>query len=258
VGAPTKRYEISFYPKEGSIKKKTLQKVQIKVLARSTIMINHVISVELENGPRYFLVIKAQSEKSVFGVQLSDLDIIEDFDLKVPSVLVTMRNYLYDNDAIRVPAIFRLPGDEFEGLLVKEQLNRGTFCGCKDIHCIANLIKVWYRELPQQVLNVVSIETFSKVEDEKDAVVVFENMIQPNKSLLQWLLELVADVAIHEQTNKMNAKSLAVVLAPNLYSNPMDIDPNEGLMISQKVVNLVNHLIIHFTKILLAARENQS
>ena len=26
----------------------------------------------------------------------------------------------------------------------------GNFNGCKDVHCIANLIKVWFRDLPPQ------------------------------------------------------------------------------------------------------------
>lgn len=53
-----------------------------------------------------------------------------------------MKNYLYDNGALNQPGIFRTPGDEAETMVVKDQLNRGTFCGCKDVHCVANLIKV--------------------------------------------------------------------------------------------------------------------
>jgi len=183
---------------------------------------------------------------------------VEDYNLKVPAVLVTMRNYLYDNGAISHEAIFRLPGDESEGLVIKDQLNRGTFCGCKDIHCVANLIKVWYRELPQQVLNVIPIESLLKFEDEKDCVAIFENMVQPNKSLLQWLLELIAEVAIHENSNKMSPKSLAIVLTPNLFSNPSDVDPSEWLTLSQKVVNFVYHLIIHFIRILQFLRKGEA
>lgn len=33
-------------------------------------------------------------------------------------------------------------GDEAEAIVVKDQLNRGTFCGCKDINVVAGLIKV--------------------------------------------------------------------------------------------------------------------
>ncbi len=60
----------------------------------------------------------------------------------VPTVLTVMRNYLYDNGALTKQGIFRLTGDEAELVVIKDQLNRGTFTGCKDIHNVANLLKV--------------------------------------------------------------------------------------------------------------------
>jgi Rho GTPase-activating protein 22/24/25 len=71
----------------------------------------------------------------------------------------------------------------------------------------------------------------------------FKKLEDPNHTLLQWLVDLVSDVAALEQINKMNPRNLAIVIAPNLYCTPPGTDPIEGLMISQKVVDFVLHLV---------------
>jgi len=241
-GVPTRRYDIVFNPKEGTIKPKQVQTVQIKLIARSTVQFSHVVTLEIEGGPRYFMVIKGESEKSVFGVDVAELECTNDAGLQIPSVLVTMKNYLYENDALLKEGIFRLPGDENEGNTVKDQLNRGTFCGCKDVNCVANLIKVWFRELPQQVLNSVPKETLIHANELDDCLKVLTSLPEPNRSITKWLLELLADVAANEQQNKMSARNLAIVVAPNLFSTS-EIDPVESLTLSQKVVNFVFQLL---------------
>jgi len=78
-----------------------------------------------------------------------------DMKLKIPTVLVTLKKYLLDTGSLSLNGLFRLTGDEKELKHVKDQLNKGAFTGCTDKHCVANLIKVWFRELPQHVLNVI-------------------------------------------------------------------------------------------------------
>ena len=38
--------------------------------------------------------------------------------------------------------IFRTAGDDDDLMTIREQVNRGTFTGCDDVHIIASLIKV--------------------------------------------------------------------------------------------------------------------
>lgn len=63
----------------------------------------------------------------------------------VPVVLVQLKTYLLECGGQTHESIFRLPGDEQEGLIAKGQITRGTFVGSKDVHCIANLIKVHFQ-----------------------------------------------------------------------------------------------------------------
>ena len=58
-GVPTRRYDITFNPKEGTVKpvstadaranfQKQVQTIQIKLIARSTVQFSHVVTMEIE------------------------------------------------------------------------------------------------------------------------------------------------------------------------------------------------------------------
>jgi hypothetical protein len=40
--------------------------------------LKHIFSIEIEGGMRFFVLMTGESEKSVFGVPVSDLDVTED------------------------------------------------------------------------------------------------------------------------------------------------------------------------------------
>ena len=42
---------------------------------------------------------------------------------------------------------------------------------------------------------------------------------EPMRSLLLWLLDLMADIVTNEAVNKMGAKNMAIVMSPNLYQS---------------------------------------
>ena len=94
--------------------------------------IKQVITLEIEGsfnftfltmkgGGRFFLVVKAVSEQSEFGVDVDELDKTIDQGtfsslkvklegLKVPSVLVTIKNYLKENGGFQLKGIFKQQG----------------------------------------------------------------------------------------------------------------------------------------------------
>lgn len=52
-----------------------------------------------------------------------------------------------------------------------------------------------------------------------DAAVItatYQAFPEPNKSLILWLLDMMADIVQNEPANKMGAKNMAIVLSPNL------------------------------------------
>lgn len=65
---------------------------------------------------------------------------------------------------------------------IKIRLNRGEFKICEDLNCITQLIKVWYRELPQSVLSVVQPSVFiNQCEDEEECLAVYDSLPKVNK-----------------------------------------------------------------------------
>jgi len=188
-------------------------------------------------------LVNLESDKSVFGVDFYELPLVNDQGRDVPEVLVTMKNYLFKNGGALQEGVFRLAGDETETMLVKEQLNNENFQSCNDINCVANLIKVWYREIPTPILNSLPSSSFLTAESEEECVQVFFMLKEPNRTLFLWLLDLLADVAANESINKMNPRNLAIVVAPNLFTTPLDVSPVESLMLSQKVVNFVIQIL---------------
>ena len=155
-GAPNQKFGITFTPHEGVIKKKSTQVVQVGVTLRSTMVLSHLISIEIENGQRFFVVLSGVSDKSVFGVEPDTIPRVSDMGLEnIPQVLVTLANYFFENKGDEVLGIFRIAGSDSELHTAKDQLNRGQLEHVKDIHVISNLIKVWFRELPLPLLNVL-------------------------------------------------------------------------------------------------------
>ena len=60
---------------------------------------------------------------------------------------------------------------------------------------------------------------------------------EPNKSLIFWLLDMMADIVQNEALNKMSTKNMAIVLSPNLYQTSDDsmANPMAALTMAQKV-----------------------
>merc|ERR1712130_164608 len=109
---------------------------------------------------------------------------------------------------------------------VKMELNKGTFRKCKDIHCIARLIKMWFGDLPKRVFSDVKVlkSIIALTEFTSDAIrTILHAMQDPEKSLLQWLLDLCLEVCGNEKINLMGPEAMAVVFAVNLMEDTGDM-----------------------------------
>ena len=69
--------------------------------------------------------------------------------------------------------------------------------------------------------------------------VVMAELSEPGRSLFLWLLDLCIDIAAHKETNKMTAKNMAVVVAPNLYDPTKIANPMKAMTISQAIVEFI-------------------
>lgn len=85
-----------------------------------------------------------------------------------------------------------------------------------DVHCLAGLIKAWFRELPSGVLDGLSPEQVLQCNTEEEFVELVKQLKPTETALLNWAIDLMADVVEHEESNKMNARNIAMVFAPNM------------------------------------------
>lgn len=99
---------------------------------------------------------------------------------------------------------------------MRDQLNKGIVPNDIDIHCLAGLIKAWFRELPSGILDGLSPEQVLQCGTEEDSVALIKQLRPTEAALLSWAVDLMADVVEEEEFNKMNARNIAMVFAPNM------------------------------------------
>lgn len=264
------RYDLRVLPMQGKIKpgKVPREDISVFISCKTTVHAQGIITIEIDGGSRFFIRYNVQSEPSQFGISVDEMTmgddaIFEGFSYRVPLLLSMLRAQLMEGKALTEEGIFRVAGDETETASAKSRINRGVFQGSHDINAIANLIKIWFRELPTPVLSEVPMDVILNADSEAKCVQEFEKIGEPNRSLMLWLLDLMSQVAMNEQSNRMNARSLctlfqcflgvsnqfslAIVMGPNLYhsSETRQLSAMEALRLSQQTVSFVFHLLNH-------------
>ncbi|KAH9605790.1 hypothetical protein KSS87_008972 [Heliosperma pusillum] len=178
---------------------------------------------------------------SVFGVSTESMQL--SFDARgncVPTILILMQRRLYAQNGLQEEGIFRITADNSQEEFVRDQLNRGLIPDDIDVHCLAGLIKAWFRELPTGVLDPLSPEEVMQCESEEDCSELVRQLPTTEGALLDWAINLMADVVQEEHYNKMNAHNIAMVFAPNMTQMA---DPLTALMHAVRVMNFLKTLI---------------
>lgn len=222
-------------------------KVKVTLLLKTTMRLRVVLTLNVLGGLSFFLPIDVQGEPSQFGAAIDQLEMAVDpaNNLRVPKILLTLKSYLLDHKAYLQEGIFRLAGDEHEQMKIKTDLNSGKFVSTNDINCIAGLLKIWFREMPEQLLACLSPELLSTCDCYENTIQVVSKLSPANQILLEWLLDLLCVFARHDSVNKMSVKNLAIVVSPNLFTAPLTVSALDGLLLSQKAVGLLYHLLNH-------------
>eukprot|EP00949_MAST-11_sp_MAST-11-sp1_P000615 g615.t1 len=175
-------------------------------------------------------------------------------DSKVPVVAATMREHFEALGGDNVVGVFRLAPNKDECDVIKEvllrrgKLSRKEVSEISDVNIFANLIKVWFRDQPQNLLDGISTDILRKISraDIADVNLLLSSdlgMEQLALDTLRWLLDLLTQVARNREENKMSAKNLAIVVAPNLFSNVDGLGPMEMLQHSQVVVDFLERCL---------------
>ncbi|PON48193.1 Rho GTPase-activating protein [Trema orientale] len=179
---------------------------------------------------------------TVFGVSTESMQLSYDSrGNSVPTILLLMQGHLYAQGGLRAEGIFRINAENSQEEIVRDQLNRGVIPEGVDVHSLAGLIKAWFRELPTGVLDSLSPEQVIQCQTEDECAELVRLLPPIEAALLDWAINLMADVVQHEDLNKMNARNIAMVFAPNMTQMA---DPLTALMYAVQVMNFLKMLIL--------------
>ncbi|KAI3411465.1 Rho-GAP domain-containing protein, partial [Psidium guajava] len=177
----------------------------------------------------------------VFGVSTESMHLSHDSrGNSIPTILLLMQRRLYAQGGLQAEGIFRINAENSQEEFVRDQLNRGIIPEGIDVHCLAGLIKAWFRELPRGVLDSLSPEQVMQCQTEEDCAELVRLLPPTEAALLDWAINLMCDVAQMEHQNKMNARNIAMVFAPNMTQMG---DPLTALMYAVQVMNFLKTLV---------------
>ncbi|KAK1429206.1 hypothetical protein QVD17_11411 [Tagetes erecta] len=183
---------------------------------------------------------------TVFGVSTESMQLSYDSrGNSIPVIVMLMQQCLYSQGGLQAEGIFRINADNNQEEHLRNQLNSGVVPDNIDVHCLAGLIKAWFRELPTGILDPLSPEQVMQCRSEDDCTALCRLLPPTETALLDWAINLMADVVQHERLNKMNSHNIAMVFAPNMtqMSDPV-ADPVTALMHAVKVMNFLKTLIL--------------
>ncbi len=123
--------------------------------------------------------------------------------------------------------LFRVPGDNNVIQQCKKDLNEGKPIDFekvgRNVHNMASLLKLYFRELPVPLLTFDYYDMFIAAEGIKEPETrltrikkVLDFIPEANMKLLKSLCHFLNNVMQHQQINKMHSTNLAIVFAPNL------------------------------------------
>uniref|UniRef100_A0ACD5XHH6 Uncharacterized protein n=1 Tax=Avena sativa TaxID=4498 RepID=A0ACD5XHH6_AVESA len=201
------------------------------------------VPAELQPEPA---VARAPSaSKAAFGVSTESMQCAHDSrGNSVPSILLHLQRRLYDQGGLATEGIFRVAADDAQEKRVRDHLDLAGAVpeddAGVDVHCLAGLIKAWFRELPGGLLDALPEEEVSRCASEEEAGRLCEKLAPAKAALLDWAVQLMADVASEEGRNRMSSRNVAMVFAPNM---TQEMDPLTALKYTVQVMNFLNLLI---------------
>jgi len=235
---------LEFTPAVGVLDRGRSRTIRVTTTIKERKNLNFKITLRIDGAQSLFINMRVTSENGVFGVDPRELEQIEDGGRQVPVILANLRKLLVEKGGQRSEGIFRLAGEQNEIARLKDTLNQKKYdaVNTNDVNAIASLMKIWFRDLPTPILNVLPDTTILNFHDATDCIQAYNSLPEPQKTLTSWLLDFLVEVSSFSAQNKMTAQNIAIVIAPNLYdiSTP---NPMEGLILSQKCAQFLFQLL---------------
>lgn len=197
-----------------------------------------------------------------FGVEPKTLPriAIDGYKSKIPLLLVQMKERLKDLKGLEEQGIFRLAPDAEECKKIQSMMNKGsdwlnTPC---DVNVIANLIKIWFRELPEPILNTVDPAVIELSQTEEKVKKSLQKFSEINSTLLCWLWDFCCELVVFEKKSKMNVQNLGIVMSPNLFNTDHIENPMKAMEFSRKVTTYFQKGVTWRQKVLKERQNSKS
>lgn len=171
--------------------------------------------------------------------------------------------WLIEHEALVEQGIFRVPGNNDDMQAFKSRMNSikwskltaeeadkiGAFDDFDDVHTVASLIKLFFRELKEPLLTFEYYDMFSYAasipQDRTNVKLeflkkVFVLLPETNYLMMKTLISFLSKVMQHKNVNKMDSANLAICFAPSLIrpKNSSNKTVLEELKISQHLISL--------------------
>lgn len=176
------------------------------------------------------------------------------------------------NEIVKTEGLFRISASRLEVDTYRRAIDDGNEIDFSTLqpHTVANLIKLYLRELPEPLLTFQLYEKFQAVSLEIDpnpeeSILKIRELLSflppCNKELIKQLTQFLARVSSFSEINKMNAENLGIVFEPTLLRKKVVISPHNLTMeeisnnLAQLTMNpslptgLISFFITHFSKI---------
>lgn len=134
-----------------------------------------------------------------------------------------------NRDGLDVEGIFRLAGSASRIRRLRSAFNSGVVdltspdAYGNDIHAVADLVKVYLRELPEPLLTFVSVESWKhaiKIASHEEKLYAIKEIIdvlpRPNYTTLRFLCRFFGRVTQRCEVNKMSVQNISIVFGPNI------------------------------------------
>ncbi|KAL7745450.1 hypothetical protein ACLKA6_015457 [Drosophila palustris] len=189
------------------------------------------------------LCLDEQSKYPLFGARLNALELNMSDHPYVPRFVVDVCAHIERSDCIEQDGLYRASGNK---LLVDELKRKLThlydprWLQTDDINTLTSLHKQFFRELPAPLITQEAYERLGRLTD--DAAIermrlAFDEMPEPNRSTLRFLIKHLTNVAASSASNRMPASNLAIVWGPCLLAaNDINFDIGRMNMLAKVLI----------------------
>ena len=180
--------------------------------------------VVLREGPIVGVPFNVCRWRPHFGQPLELCETTEVNGYQLPTLLLHLMRQLRVNGGLLEEGVFRVPADAATCDALRASLNNAPGAleligSSTDPHVLATLIKMWFRQLPTRLLSGATATDFAACTTGAEAMALLRDFPPALLGLFLWILEVMADVAQHQHSNRMTERAIAIVVAPNLYDD---------------------------------------